>query len=184
MTYGESPSRSASCLAAYAGQAHPCLPNFGSNAHLSVNAAMTDGLGLTRAQFDLAAAKGMPWWRLGSGMPIVVPFMVFVLPLAAALVVGFSRREPTAKARLLLAATTVGWVAVLAFTNALGNGLFGGLLVPAAMVGTAVVMAWQWALTRPAWRVGLARGVVAYLAATVPCVVALIFSLVGGGYVD
>ncbi|GAA3017375.1 hypothetical protein [Actinokineospora globicatena] len=183
-TYDEYPSRDATCVASYAGQARSCVPNYSSDTSLSLGAVLADGLGLTRAEFDTVAAGAMPWWRFDNGMPIVVPFMLFVLPLAAALVVGFSGPAPAAKATLLMVGVAVGWLALLAFSKALFSGVFADWLQPAAVIGGCTVLAWQWALTRPGWRTGWARGVVAYVAGTVPCVVALAFMLVGGGYVD
>ncbi|GAA3017385.1 hypothetical protein [Actinokineospora globicatena] len=180
MTHGGTDGdRYASCSATYAGRSTSCAPSYAMDPDYTVGAYLP-GLDLTPEEFELAADQVVPWWRFQEGGHILLPVVVFVLPLVAALVVGFTGRTRAAEAPLLMMATAVGWFALLVFATAVHTDRMIDLLIPAAVIGGITVVAWQWALTRPGWRTGFARGLETLVLSGLTCVTAMVFVLLGG----
>ncbi|GAA2963945.1 hypothetical protein [Actinokineospora diospyrosa] len=170
------------CSADYAGSSRDCVITYYSYAS-PAGVALSDGLALTREEFDRVAAEAMPWWRFDNGMPLVLPVVLLVFPLAAALVVGFGGRRRVERPGLLVAGIGVGWFALhVGLLALLGTNMIE--LVPPVLVVAALVTFWQWTLTRPGWRTGWGHGITAFLVTTVACFVSMFVFLVAGLFVD
>ncbi|MBM7770071.1 hypothetical protein JOD54_000275 [Actinokineospora baliensis] len=176
-------SGSVQCFAEYAGRSRGCSVSYNRYPIFPAGANLADDLGFSAAEFDQIAAEAMPWWRLDNGLPLALPVVLLMCPLAAALVVGLSSRRSIAHPRLWVAGVGVGWVALHVGILAVVNTTMFDLVQPVLVVA-AVLMFWQWALTRPGWRTGWVRAITAFLVTTVACFVSMFVFLFAAMYID
>ncbi|GLW95370.1 hypothetical protein [Actinokineospora globicatena] len=168
-----------SCTANYAGAPKPCDATFAySEGGDGAVAVLSMGIGLTPAEAEL-----LPKWSIPAGVVAVGLGVVGLLATAAALVAGFGGRKPVDNGFTLIWTAGLGWFVLLFAALALLGGTLDALARPETVLVAVLLVVWQWTLTRPGYRLGVARAVGAFLMTAVTGVVAAYVFLIAGGFI-